>query len=126
MGPLISWSLGQKTHRALPCGVLVVQGAQPCPGEAPPALITSTPCLPPTPRPHSRRGLCGFPLDKTNPGWIAWDVRGWGVGPEQRVLCPRVPEGDLLVVPGLSDCHPSLSGELTAEMSLGRDGRYSL
>lgn len=48
------------------------------------------------------------------------------MGPEQRVLCPRVPEGDLLVVPGLSDCHPSLSGELTAEMSLGRDGRYSL
>lgn len=39
-------------------------------------------------------------------------LRGWERA-EQRVLCLRPPEGDLLVVLDLGHCHPSSSGEAT-------------
>lgn len=86
-GPFTAWSFGQRTQRALPWGVRVVQRAQPCPRETPPALITSIPRPPSAPRPHSRRGLHGFPLDKANPSQ-SLGLRGVGMGQNKGCCVP--------------------------------------
>lgn len=132
-GPLSSWRClaraGDTESPALG-GVLVVLRAQPCPGETPPAESPHS-LSTPDPRPHSSiPGGASVALP-----WIrliqeSLGPRGW-TGAEQRVLCLRPPEGDLLGVLDLGHCHPSSCGEapiswVTHSTDEGRDGGQSL